>query len=105
MRQQIAVALLADCGEFVEALEPGGLLGKTDRKHIGRDAGEEIRLVRGIGKALYGGAGADAARVPADDIETVPHGLRKQHEPLWQILCALPARAAGIEEQGADATG
>lgn len=54
-------------------------------------------------EAVHRGAAADAAGVPADDVEPLPHLAREGLVVLRHLDRSGAAGSAGVEEQGADA--
>lgn len=102
MAQQLGVTLPAAAGQLLERADPGLPLLCADR-----ETGRFARLP-GLGiprsrEAVHGGAVADPAGVPADDVEPLPHLAREERVILRHLDRSRPAGSAGVEEQGADA--
>ena len=99
------VALPADLPEVGVAADPGALLRSAHGEEPEGDPGKEALLVVLGGEALHRRAGPDPAWVPADEVETCTQLGREQVEKGGKIVGARAARAAGVEEERAEAVG
>jgi hypothetical protein len=104
VREQVAVPLRAQLTETGVGVDPGALLGPAHREPLGDPGEEPIPVVRGV-EALHRGAGADPTRIPAEEVEARAQRGGEDVERLGQHHGARGTRAAGVEEECAEAVG
>ncbi|MBK6663319.1 MAG: hypothetical protein IPG47_11465 [Thermoflexaceae bacterium] len=99
----------AEVGEDI-AVGGGAFVGEGPREpREGVELGFVVGAGVGCGKrdeggmAGYGTAAADASRVETDDVEAVQDAVGQVGCPLAHELDAARARAAGVDDEGADA--
>ena len=102
MAQELGVTLLAAPAEIAVRGDPGRPLPVAHREPAGLPH-LQARGFLGAVEAVHRGAVTDPARVPADDVEPLPHLAREGLVVLRHLHRPGPAGSAGVEEQGADA--
>src|SRR5690606_31181617 len=100
--QEFGVAFLAVAGQLFVGGGPGRALLRPDRE-AGRLGLLPGGCLLGAAEAVHGGAVADPAGVPADDVETLPDLVGERLVVLRHLHGAGPAGSAGVEEEGAGA--
>lgn len=100
MREHVGCIGGAGLREGRVGVVPDALVGIAHRKRA--KVADQGRFVVRVLEAVRLARGADAAGIPAHDVEGPAHGGGELAVPFGELHAAGAARSAGIEEEGAD---